>query len=143
VSDDPENVLIYLILHICSFTYLYMNLLSFGLLNNTISIKDELERTLRVKRNGNGGVWGDEGGNTNDPKPELCSYNRGNTTWMWRVKETRKRKFIHVQAVEALRVGEVEAPTFSGIRLIEGSKVVSPTRRPLFTSRKIPGTHFC
>jgi hypothetical protein len=38
---------------------------------------------------------------------------------------------------------EVEAPTFSDIRLIDGGKVVSPTRRPLFTPRKFPGTHFC
>jgi hypothetical protein len=34
---------------------------------------------------------------------------------------------------------EVEAPTFSDIRLINGGKVVSPTCRPLFTLRKIPG----
>jgi hypothetical protein len=38
---------------------------------------------------------------------------------------------------------EVEAPTFSDIRFIEGGKVVSPMRRPLFTPRKIAGTHFC
>jgi hypothetical protein len=42
-----------------------------------------------------------------------------------------------------LELREVEAPTFSHIRLIDGGKVVSPTRRPLFTSRKISGTHFC
>jgi hypothetical protein len=30
-------------------------------------------------------------------------------------------------------VREVEAPTFSDIRLTDGGKVVSPTRRPLFT----------
>jgi hypothetical protein len=35
---------------------------------------------------------------------------------------------------------EVEAPTFSDIRLIHGGNVVSLTRRPLFTPRKIPGT---
>jgi hypothetical protein len=38
---------------------------------------------------------------------------------------------------------EVEALIFSDIRLIDGGKVVSPTRRPLFTPRKILGTHFC
>jgi hypothetical protein len=38
---------------------------------------------------------------------------------------------------------EVEAPTFSDIGLIDGGKVVSTTRLPLFTPRKIPGTHFC
>jgi hypothetical protein len=37
-----------------------------------------------------------------------------------------------------LGLREVETLTFS-----EGAKVVSPTRRPLFTRRKIPGTHFC
>jgi hypothetical protein len=42
-----------------------------------------------------------------------------------------------------LGLREVEAPTFSDIRLTDGGKVVSPTRQPLFTSRKIPDTHFC
>jgi hypothetical protein len=42
-----------------------------------------------------------------------------------------------------LGLQEVEARTFSDIRLIDGGKVVSPTRRPHFTPRKIPGTHFC
>jgi hypothetical protein len=36
-------------------------------------------------------------------------------------------------------LGLREAPTFSDIRLIN----VSPTRRPLFTPKNIPGTHFC
>jgi hypothetical protein len=46
---------------------------------------------------------------------------------------------------EVIPVGlrEVEARTFSDMRLIDGGKVVSPTSRPLFTPRKIPGTHFC
>jgi hypothetical protein len=38
-------------------------------------------------------------------------------------------------------VPEVEAPTFSDIRLIDDGKVVSPMRRPIFTIRKIPGNH--
>jgi hypothetical protein len=42
-----------------------------------------------------------------------------------------------------LGLREVEAPAFSNIRLIDGGKVVSLTRRPLFTPRKLPGTHFC
>jgi hypothetical protein len=42
-----------------------------------------------------------------------------------------------------LGLREVEAPTFSDIQLRDGSNVVSPTRWPLFTPRKIPGTHFC
>jgi hypothetical protein len=41
-----------------------------------------------------------------------------------------------------LGLREVEAPTFSDIRLIDGGKVVSPMLRPLFTPRKIPGSHF-
>jgi hypothetical protein len=36
-----------------------------------------------------------------------------------------------------LGLREVEAPTFTDIRLIDGGNVVS------LTSRKIPGTHFC
>jgi hypothetical protein len=42
-----------------------------------------------------------------------------------------------------LELREVEAPTFSDIRVIDGGMVVSPTRRPLFTPRKFPGTNFC
>jgi hypothetical protein len=38
---------------------------------------------------------------------------------------------------------EFEAPTFSDIRLIDGGEVFSPTHRPLFTLRKLPGTHVC
>jgi hypothetical protein len=32
---------------------------------------------------------------------------------------------------------------FLDIRLTNGGKVVSPTRRPSFSPRKMPGTHFC
>jgi hypothetical protein len=42
-----------------------------------------------------------------------------------------------------LELREVQASIFSDIRLIEGGKVVSLMRRPLFTPRKIPGSHFC
>jgi hypothetical protein len=42
-----------------------------------------------------------------------------------------------------LEFREVEAPTFWEIRLTNGEKVISPTRQPLFTPRKIPGTYFC
>jgi hypothetical protein len=39
---------------------------------------------------------------------------------------------------------DVEAPIFSlDNRLTDGDEVVSLTRRPPFTPRKIPGTHFC
>jgi hypothetical protein len=41
-----------------------------------------------------------------------------------------------------LGLREIEAPTFSEIRLIDGGKVVSLKRRPLFTPKKISGTHF-
>jgi hypothetical protein len=54
-----------------------------------------------------------------------------------------KGKAIPVQAWRPLGLREVEAPTFSNIRLTDGGKVVSPTRRPRFTLRKIPSTHFC
>jgi hypothetical protein len=37
----------------------------------------------------------------------------------------------------------VEAPTLPlDSRLTDGGEVISPTRRPPFTPRKIPGTHF-
>jgi hypothetical protein len=42
-----------------------------------------------------------------------------------------------------LGLREVEEPTFSDIRLIDGCEVASLTRRQLFTPRKIPGTRFC
>jgi hypothetical protein len=42
-----------------------------------------------------------------------------------------------------LGLREVEARTFLGIRLVDGGKVVSPTRRPLFMHKKIPDTNFC
>jgi hypothetical protein len=42
-----------------------------------------------------------------------------------------------------LGLREFEAATFSDIRLTNGGRAVSPTRRPLFTPRKIAGTHFC
>jgi hypothetical protein len=42
-----------------------------------------------------------------------------------------------------LGLREVEASTFSDIRLTDGGKVVSPTRRPLFIPmKKVPCTHF-
>jgi hypothetical protein len=54
-----------------------------------------------------------------------------------------KNKYSLHRKWRPLGLREVEAPTFSDIRLIDGSKVVSPTRRPLSTPRKIPDTHFC
>jgi hypothetical protein len=54
-----------------------------------------------------------------------------------------KVKLSLYRPVEALRLREVEAPTFSGIRLTDEDEVVRPRRWPLLTPRKIPGTHFC
>jgi hypothetical protein len=42
-----------------------------------------------------------------------------------------------------LGLREVEAPTLSDIWHIDGGKVIIHMPRPLFTPRKIPGTHFC
>jgi hypothetical protein len=58
---------------------------------------------------------------------------------MWvrgKVKLTLYRPWL------SLALREVEAPTFSYIQLTYGGKVVSPTRQPIFTPRKIPSTHF-
>jgi hypothetical protein len=54
-----------------------------------------------------------------------------------------KVKFSLYRPWRPLGLREVEAPTFSDIRLIVGGKVVSSTSRPLFIPRKIPGSHFC
>jgi hypothetical protein len=57
--------------------------------------------------------------------------------------KVKVKKFSVYRPWRPLGLRQVEAPTFSDIRLIDGGKVVRPTRRPLFTPRKIPGTHFC
>jgi hypothetical protein len=57
--------------------------------------------------------------------------------------KAKKVKLSPYKPWRPLGLREVEAPTFSDIQLIDDAKVVSPTRRPLFTPRKIPGTHFC
>jgi hypothetical protein len=57
---------------------------------------------------------------------------------------SKKVKLSLLQAVEAPRV--VGLPQYLDKQLTHGGKVVSPTRRPLFTPQflfKIPGTHFC
>jgi hypothetical protein len=46
-------------------------------------------------------------------------------------------------AVEAHRVEMSRLPHFLDNQLTDGGKVVSLMRRPPFTTRKIPGTHFC
>jgi hypothetical protein len=55
----------------------------------------------------------------------------------------KKVKFSLYRPWRPLGLREVEVPMFSDIRLIDGGTVVSLTRQPLFTPRKIPGTHFC
>jgi hypothetical protein len=62
---------------------------------------------------------------------------------MVKVKVKVKVKLSLYRQWRSLGLREVEALTFSDIRFIDDGKVVSPTRRPLFTPRKIPGTHFC
>jgi hypothetical protein len=52
-----------------------------------------------------------------------------------------KGKFSPYRPWRPLGLRDVESTTFSDIRPIDGDKVVSPTRRPLFTARKIPGIH--
>jgi hypothetical protein len=47
------------------------------------------------------------------------------------------------QAVEAHRVETSRLPHFLDNRLTDGGEVVSLTYRLVFTSRKVPGTHFC
>jgi hypothetical protein len=57
-----------------------------------------------------------------------------------------KVKVSLLQAVEAPRVARgFRLPHFLDKRLIDGGKVVSPTRQPHFTPRflfNMPGTHF-
>jgi hypothetical protein len=59
--------------------------------------------------------------------------------WLFILAMVKVKLFFY----RPLGLREVETPTFSDIRLIDGGKVVSPTRLPLFTPREISGTHFC
>jgi hypothetical protein len=72
-----------------------------------------------------------------------CVAYRTNSYKMLVVVKKKKVKLPLYRPWRPLGLREVEAPTFSDIWHIDGGKVVSPTRRPLFTPRKIPGTHFC
>jgi hypothetical protein len=56
--------------------------------------------------------------------------------------EVKVKLFLH-RPWKPLGLQEVEDLTFSDIRFTDGGKVVSPTHRPLFTPKKIPGTDFC
>jgi hypothetical protein len=57
--------------------------------------------------------------------------------------KVKKVKLSLYRPWRPLGLREVEGPKFSDIRLVYGGKIVSLTGRPLFTPRKIPGTHFC
>jgi hypothetical protein len=60
------------------------------------------------------------------------------------VKDMGKSKAIPTTGCEGPQDCETSRfPHFLDNRLIGGSEVVSRTRRPLFTPRKIPGTHVC
>jgi hypothetical protein len=61
----------------------------------------------------------------------------------WESQKGKKVKLSLYRPCRPLGLQDVEASTYSDIRLMGGDKVVSPTRRPLFNPRKIPGTHFC
>jgi hypothetical protein len=56
---------------------------------------------------------------------------------------SKKVKLSLYRPWRPLGLREIEAPTFSDIRLTDGGKVVSPKRRQLYTPRKISGTHSC
>jgi hypothetical protein len=51
------------------------------------------------------------------------------------VKVKKKVKISLLQAMEAHRVERLRLPHYLDKRLIDGGKVVSPTRRPHFTPR--------
>jgi hypothetical protein len=63
--------------------------------------------------------------------------------YMW--KQYKAVKAIPVSGHEGpIGLWDIEAPTFClDNQLTDGGKIVSPTRRPPFPPRKIPGTHFC
>jgi hypothetical protein len=93
-------------------------------------------------------VLPEDGGRIQSPKRYVLLHKQ--TTFktkdktMDNVQESNKKvKLSLYRPWRPLGLREVEAPTFSDIWLIDGGKVVSPTRRPLFTPRKFPDTHFC
>jgi hypothetical protein len=59
-------------------------------------------------------------------------------------KKKKKAKVISVTGREGPQGCETSRlPHFLDSRLTDGGEVVSLTRRPPFTPRKVPGTHFC
>jgi hypothetical protein len=59
------------------------------------------------------------------------------------IKGKVKVKFSCTGRGGPLGCERLRLPHFLDNRLTDGGKVVSPTRRPLFTPTKIPCTHFC
>jgi hypothetical protein len=83
-------------------------------------------------------------------------YTDARTTWKNKKSKLETIVIIKIIIVAVVKVNlspyrpwrplgllEVEAPIFSDIRLTDGGKVASHTRRPLSTPRKILGTYFC
>jgi hypothetical protein len=60
----------------------------------------------------------------------------------YKLKYLCKVKLSLYRTWRPLWLREVEAPTFTDIRLTDGGKVVRPRPRPHNSSRKIPGTYF-
>jgi hypothetical protein len=75
------------------------------------------------------------------PQPPLRLHDIGKGKGKGKVVPGKGK--VKLSPYRPLGLREVEALIFSDIRLIDGGKVVSPMRRPLFTPSKIPGTHFC
>jgi hypothetical protein len=79
----------------------------------------------------------------------MCSseVSKAETGLHWNIRRKRhavkKVKLPLQQAVKARRVVRRRGSHFPDNRLTDGCEVVSPTRRPPSTPRKIPGTHFC
>jgi hypothetical protein len=78
---------------------------------------------------------------SNNYRRNFCTFKNEIRIVLLKVKVKLKLSLYRPWRTLGLR--EVEAPSFSDIRLTDGGKVVSTRRRPLFTPRNIPCTHFC
>jgi hypothetical protein len=79
--------------------------------------------------------------NCEDTVTSVCIKPVFGTNYLMEEKWLKKVKLSLYRPWRPLGLREVEAPTFSDIQLTNGSKAVSPMRRPLFSPRKISGTH--
>jgi hypothetical protein len=67
-----------------------------------------------------------------------------NCVWVFLLSTSKKSKVIPVTGCGGLYGCETSRlPHFLNSRHTDGVEVVSLTHRPVFTTRKIPGTHFC